>query len=52
MASLVCVHLSSRSDIYLYNLTNIELITTLGEVINNDKGSVGWLICLYNLCMG
>lgn len=52
MASLVCVHLSSRSDIYLYNLTNIELITTLGEVINNDKGSVGWLICLHNLCMG
>jgi hypothetical protein len=52
MASLVCVHLSSRSDIYLYNLTNIELITALGEVIKNGKGSVGWLICLHNLCIG
>jgi hypothetical protein len=40
MASLVCVNLSSRSDIYLYNLPNIELITTLREVIKIGKGFV------------
>ena len=32
MASLVCVHLSSRSDfIYFYILMRIELITALRE---------------------
>ena len=40
MASLVCVHLSSRSDIYLYNLMNIELITALRVVIKIGKGFV------------
>jgi hypothetical protein len=32
MASLLSVHLSYRSDIYLNNLIGIELITALREV--------------------
>jgi hypothetical protein len=40
MASLMCVHLSSRTDIYLYNLTNIALITAVREVIKIGKGFV------------
>ncbi len=38
--------------LYLYNLMNIELITTSWEVIKIGKGFVGWLTCLHNLCMG